>query len=636
MSEKAAVKETLAFQTEVSQLLHLMIHSLYSNKDIFLRELISNASDACDKLRFEALENSGLYEDDSDLKIKVSFDKDKRTVTIADNGIGMDKADLIEHIGTIAKSGTKKFLDSLSGDKAKDAQLIGQFGVGFYSSFIVADQVVLETRKAGDTHAWRWESAGEGEFSIEELSDNHPRGTSVTLHLRADEDEFLNEWKLKNIISTYSDHISLPVLLEVDKPVANENSDDKDTPPKTEKVFEQVNKASALWRRSKNEISDEEYQTFYKSISHDFNDALAWSHNRVEGKLEYTSLLYIPKEAPFDLYDRDHPRGVKLYVNRVFIMDNAEQLLPRYLRFVKGLVDSNDLPLNVSREILQSNRVIDSIRAGSVKKVLGLLESMAKDEPENYSQFWQAFGNVLKEGPSEDFANKEQIAKLLRFASTHNDSDAQTVSLDDYIERMQSGQEKIYYISADGFAAAKNSPHLEVFKKKGIEVILLYDRVDEWLMAHLNEYNGKAFQSVAKGELDLDGLSDKEDDKADSENAHVDLVEKIKKALGDKVTAVKISKRLTESPACLVTDQGGMSAHLERLLKEAGQYAPASGRVLEINPAHQILQTIDKNDNESEIADWSELLYEQSVLLEGEPLENPADFVKRLNRLMKV
>ncbi|NJN47561.1 MAG: molecular chaperone HtpG, partial [Candidatus Competibacteraceae bacterium] len=500
-------KETLGFQAEVQQLLRLMINSLYSNKEIFLRELISNASDACDKLRFEALSDDALYESDPDLKIQVAFDKEARTITITDNGIGMNRQEVIDNIGVIARSGTREFLQNLTGDQAKDAHLIGQFGVGFYSSFIVADKVTLTTRRAGlgSEHGVVWESSGEGEYTLE-TTEKPTRGTEITLHLREEEGEFLEEWRLRSIITKYSDHINLPVIMQVEKPAK-----DKDSKPTVED--ETVNRASALWARAKNEISEDEYKEFYKHVGHDFEEPLAWTHNRVEGNLEYISLLYIPKRAPFDLWDFNQRHGVKLYVRRVFIMEDAEQLMPRYLRFVRGVLDSNDLPLNISREILQNNKVIDSMRAGSTKKVLGLLENMAKDEPEKYAEFWNACGRVIKEGPGEDFANREAIAKLLRFASTHTNSPEQTVSLDDYIGRMKEGQDKIYYITADSFAAAKNSPHLEIFRKKGLEVLLLSERVDEWLVSHLTEFQGKSLQSVAKGALDLDKVASEEEKK---------------------------------------------------------------------------------------------------------------------------
>jgi molecular chaperone HtpG len=625
-----AQKETLGFQTEVKQLLKLMINSLYSNKEIFLRELISNASDACDKLRFEALTDSALYEDAPDLKIRVEFDKDARTITLTDNGIGMSRQEVIENIGTIARSGTRQFMESLTGDQARDAQLIGQFGVGFYSSFIVADKVTLITRRAGMAaeHGVRWESAGDGEYTLENV-DKSDRGTEVTLHLREGEDDILNEWRLRSIITKYSDHISLPVYMEVEKPAEKEDEE-----PVRE--IEQVNKASALWTRAKKDVTDDEYKELYKHISHDFEEPMAWSHSRVEGKLEYTSLLYIPGRAPFDLWDRDRRYGLKLYVQRVFIMDDAEQLMPRYLRFVRGVLDSNDLPLNISREILQSNKVVDGMRSGSVKKVLGLLEEIAKDEPEKYAKFWKQFGQVMKEGPGEDFANREQLAKLLRFASTHNSNDEQNVSLDDYVGRMQEGQDKIYYITADAFAAAKNSPHLEIFRKKGIEVLLMYERVDEWLMSHLTEFEGKTLQSVTKGALDLDKL-DSEEEKEEQKKAtdeYKDLLEKIKKTLDTQVDEVRISKRLTDSPACLVADEHAMSGHLERLLKEAGQNIPGSKPHLELNPEHALVKRLKAEQDEARFSDWTHLLFDQALLAEGGQLDDPSAFVKRLNDVL--
>ncbi len=627
-----AHKETLGFQAEVKQLLNLMIHSLYSNKEIFLRELISNGSDACDKLRFEALRDDALFEGDSALAIDVEFDKEARTITVRDNGIGMSREEVTDNIGTIAKSGTARFLESLSGDQAKDAKLIGQFGVGFYSSFIVADKVTLLSRRAGLSaeHGVRWESSGDGEFTIETV-DAPSRGTQVTLHLREGEDEFLEEWRLRSVITRYSDHISLPVRMTVTKPAEKE-----DEKPTTE--VQTVNKASALWTRPKSEIKEEEYKEFYKHVGHDFEDPLAWTHNRVEGRLEYTSLLYIPARAPFDLWDREQRHGVKLYVQRVFIMEDAEKLLPRYLRFVRGVIDSNDLPLNISREMLQGNKVVDSIRSGSVKKVLGLLEGIAKDEPEKYQEFWNQFGTVLKEGPAEDFANQEQLAKLLRFASIHQDTDARNVSLLDYVGRMPEGQKKIYYITADSFAAAKNSPHLEIFRKKGIEVLLMFERVDEWLMAHLREFEGKQLQNVAKGELNVDDLGEqKEDAEAEKEKVQSEfkeLVERVQKALGDRVKEVRITDRLTDSPACLVVDEHAMSVHLERMLRDAGQDVPGSKPILELNPDHALVARLKQQAEGERFDDWTQVLFDQSFLAEGGQLEDPAAFVKRLNGLL--
>ena len=627
MSTETTQKETLGFQAEVKQLLQLMIHSLYSNKEIFLRELISNASDAADKLRFEALADNTLYEGDSELKIRVSFDKEARTVTISDNGIGMSRQEVIDNIGTIAKSGTREFFQSLTGDQARDAQLIGQFGVGFYSSFIVADKVVLTTRRAGSSEAVRWESSGEGDYTLED-AEKPSRGTEIVLHLREGEDEFLSDWKLKSVIRRYSDHITLPIVMK-----KTEWKDGEEVPTDED---ETVNRASALWARAKSEISDEEYQEFYKHVSHDFEPALAWSHNRVEGKQEYISLLYIPSRAPFDLYDRERRHGIKLYVRRVFIMDDAEKLMPQYLRFVRGVIDSADLPLNVSREILQHSREIDGIKAGSVKKVLSLLEDMAENEPEKYAGFWKEFGRVLKEGPGEDFANREKIAGLLRFASTQSDSEDQIVSLKAYIERMKDGQDKIYYITADSFAAAKHSPHLEIFRKKGIEVLLLSDRVDEWMLSSLSEFDGKALQSVAKGDLDLGKLED-EAEKAEQkkvEDEFKPLVERIQAALGESVKEVRVTHRLTDSPACLVSGENDMSGNLERLLKAAGQQTSGSKPVLEINPQHALVQRLGTEADDNNFADWSSLLFDQALLAEGGQLEDPASFVKRMNKLL--
>ncbi len=622
----ATHKETLGFQTEVRQLLKLMIHSLYSNKEIFLRELISNASDALDKLRFEALSDDALYEGNSELKIRVSYDNNARTLTIGDNGIGMSRAEVIENIGTIAKSGTREFFEKLSGDAAKDAHLIGQFGVGFYSAFIVADKVTLTTRRAGLTaeHGVRWESAGEGDYSIETI-EKPARGTEVTLHLREGEDEFLDGFRLRAVIRKYSDHISAPILLP---------AEDKDNTGE-----ETVNRASALWARPKNEISADEYSEFYKHAAHDFEAPLAHLHSRVEGKLEYTLLLYIPAHAPFDLWERDSAHGVKLYVRRVFIMEDNKHLLPRYLRFVRGVIDSNDLPLNVSREILQGSKVIDSIRAAATKRILGLLEDMATNDAEKYATFWKEFGRVLKEGVVEDHTNREQIAKLLRFASTHADTDAQEVSLADYIARMKHGQDKIYYITAENFNAAKHSPHLELLRKKGLDALLMYEPVDEWVAGHLTEFAGKALQSAAKGELDLGKFSGKEDEethkKAESELKS--LVERIKGALGDKVAEVRVSQRLTSSPACLVSGAHDLGAHLERLLKATGQSVPGNKPTLEINPQHPLIVKLDKETDSARLEDWAHILFDQALLSEGGQLTDPTDFVRRLNnRLLEI
>ena len=627
MTSQTVEKQTLGFQAEVKQLLHLMIHSLYSNKEIVLRELISNASDAADKLRFEALANNSLYEGDSELKIRVSFDKAARTVTISDNGIGMSRQEVIDNIGTIAKSGTREFFNALSGDQVKDANLIGQFGVGFYSSFIIADKVTLVTRRAGSNEAVQWESAGEGDYTLS-AADKATRGTDIILHLRDGEDEFLNDWKLKTIIRKYSDHITLPIVMK-----KSEWKDGEQVPTDEDEV---VNKASALWARSKNEITDEDYKEFYKHVSHDFEDPLAWSHNRVEGKQEYISLLYIPTKAPFDLYDREHRHGIKLYVKRVFIMEDAEKLMPQYLRFVRGVIDSADLSLNVSREILQHSKDIDAIKAGSVKKVLGLLEDLAENQPEEYSKFWNEFGRVLKEGPGEDFSNKDKIAGLLRFASTHLDSEEQVVSLKTYIERMKEGQDKIYYITADSFAAAKHSPHLEIFRKKGIEVLLLSDRVDEWLLGSLTEFDGKPLQSVAKGDLDLGKLEDEAEKEQQKkvEDEYKSLVEKIQTTLGDRVKEVRVTHRLTDSPACLVAGEHDLSGNLERMLKAAGQKTPDSKPVLEINPGHRLLELLKAENELSRFDDLAHVLFDQALLAEGGQLEDPASFVKRMNSLL--
>lgn len=627
MTTSTAQKETLGFQAEVKQLLQLMIHSLYSNKEIVLRELISNASDASDKLRFEALSNNALYGSDSELKIRVAFDKAARTLTITDNGIGMSRQEVIDNIGTIAKSGTREFFNALSGDQAKDANLIGQFGVGFYSAFIIADKVSLTTLRAGATEAVKWESKGEGDFTLEP-ADKTTRGTEIVMHLREGEDEFLNDWKLKSIIRKYSDHITLPIIMK-----KTEWKDGEQVPTDED---EAVNKASALWARSKNDVTDEEYKEFYKHVSHDFEDPLAWSHNRVEGKQEYISLLYLPTKAPFDLYDRERRHGIKLYVKRVFIMEDAEKLMPQYLRFVRGVIDSADLPLNVSREILQHSKDIDAIKAGSVKKVLGLLEDLAENKVEEYNSFWNEFGKVLKEGPGEDFANKEKIASLLRFASTNLDTDAQVVSFKDYIGRMKEGQEAIYYITADSFAAAKHSPHLEIFRKKGIEVLLLSDRVDEWMLGSLTEFEGKKLQSVAKGDLDLGKLEDEAEKEAQKkvEDEAKDLIEKISKTLGDKVKEVRVTHRLTDSPACLVAGENDLSGNLERMLKAAGQKTPESKPTLEINPEHRLVGRIKAESDTAKFDDLAHLLFDQALLAEGGQLDDPASFVKRMNSLI--
>ncbi len=626
MAEAKVKKQNMEFQTEVNQLLHLMIHSLYSNKEIFVRELISNASDACDKLRFEAISDDSLYEGDSDLRIEVDFNSDANTVTIRDNGIGMNSEEVVKNIGTIAKSGTKEFLSKLSGDAAKDSNLIGQFGVGFYSSFIVADKVTLTTRRAGEkaNQAVIWESNGENGFTLEETT-KETHGTEIVLHLKEEEKEFANEYRLRNVISTYSDHIPLPVKMLKQDEEGN----------KTEE-WEIVNKANALWTQSKSEIKDEDYQEFYKHIAHDWENPLAWSHNNVEGKLEYKSLLYIPSKAPFDLWEPEQKNGIKLYVQRVFIMDDTKNLMPHYLRFVRGVIDSNDLPLNVSREILQSNQVVDSMKKASVKKVLGVLDKMAKNDTENYQKFWNEFGRALKEGPGEDMANKEQIAKLLRFSSTHEDSSEETVTLEDYVSRMKEEQEEIYYITAESFAAAKNSPHLEVFRKKEIEVLLLSDRVDEWLVSGLQEFDGKKLQSVAKGELDLSKF-DSEEDKKEQEKVEEKasgIVKHLKEVLEDKVEDVRVSHRLTESPSCIVLNEQDMALYMQTLMKQAGHEMPSNKPVLEINPVHPLIEKMEAETDDDQFADWAAILFDQALLAEGAQLEDPAGFVNKLNKLM--
>jgi len=623
-----AHKENLSFQTEVRQLLKLMIHSLYSNKEIFLRELISNASDAADKLRFEALSDDALYESDAELKIRIAFDKAARTVTISDNGIGMSRQEVIDNVGTIAKSGTREFFSALTGDQAKDAHLIGQFGVGFYSAFIVADKVTLTTRRAGlgAEHGVRWESAGEGEYSLETV-EKPTRGTEVTLHLREEEDELLSSWRLKSIIRKYSDHITLPIVMQKEEWDAEKNEN------KPSEEDETVNQASALWARPKSEITQEQYDEFYKHVGHDFEPPLAHVHARVEGKQEYTQLLYVPARAPFDLWDAEKRHGIKLYVRRVFIMDDAEQLMPRYMRFVRGVIDSNDLPLNVSREILQASKDIDAIRAGSVKKVLGLLEDLAENDKEKYAKFWGEFGRVLKEGIAEDHANKERIAKLVRFSSTA--SDAQEVALADYVARIKDGQEKIYYVTADSFAAAKNSPHLEIFRKKGIEVLLLAERVDEWMLSGLTEFEGKKLQSVAKGDLDLGKLEDEAEKQEQEKEAgeFKELTERIQESLKEIAQEVRVTHRLTDSPACLVAGEHDLSGNLGRLLKAAGQNAPASKPIMEINPRHPLVLRL-KAESGERFSDWSRILFDQALLAEGGQLEDPASFVKKLNQVL--
>ncbi len=631
-------KETLGFQTEVKHLLHLMIHSLYSNKEIFLRELISNGSDAVDKLRFEALSNESLYEGNSDLNIRVDFDKDARTITVSDTGIGMSREEVQDHIGTIAKSGTKQFFEKLTGDEAKDSELIGQFGVGFYSSFIVADKVTLTTRKAGEKEAVRWESAGEGDYTLETV-EKETRGTEITLHLKESEDEFLDAYRLRSIITKFSDHISLPIIMSKEIP-AETDEDGKETAPATVED-ETVNSASALWTKSKDDISDEDYNEFYKHVGHDFQDPLAHVHSKVEGTNEYTLLLYVPARAPFDMWDRDAKHGVKLYIRKVFITDDAEQLMPRYLRFVRGIIDADSLPLNVSREILQQSKQISTIKAGAVKKVLGLLKSLSKDA-ETYEKFWSQFGNVIKEGVIEDHKNKDAIAKLLRFSSTHTDKEKQDVSLADYVERMKEGQEKIYYVTADSFSAAKNSPHLEIFRKKGIEVLLMADRVDEWLISNLTEFDSKQLQSVAKGELDLDKL-DTEEEKKEKEETSKDfeaILKQMKEVLGDKVSEVRVTNRLTDSPACLVTGDHDMSLNMERIMKEAGQSMDMMGMggskpIFEINPTHALVTTIKDETDDERFADITKILFDQAILSEGGQLDDPASFVHKLNGLLQ-
>ncbi len=628
-----AHKETMEFKAEVSQVLNLVIRSLYSNKEIFLRELISNASDAAEKLRFEALTDDALFEEDPNLRIRVEVDREAGTVTVADNGIGMSRQEVSDLIGTIASSGTKKFLENMTGDQSKDSQLIGQFGVGFYSAYIVADKVTVRTRRAGlgAEHGVRWESAGEGSYTVETI-EKAQRGTEVILHLKADEKEFIDAWRLRSIIGKFSDHIAMPVEMLAED---HRSDEEKEKEPK-EPEWEQVNKGTALWMRSKSEISDEEYKDFYKHVSHDFEEPLDWVHNRVEGSNEYSALLYIPKRAPWDMFDREQKHGVKLYVRRVFIMDEADQLMPRYLRFIKGVVDSDDLPLNVSREILQHNKKISTIRNASVKRVLGQLEKMAKDDAEKYQGFWDEFGKVLKEGPGEDFANKEKLAGLFRFSTTKSEGNNQTVSLDQYIERMVEGQEKIYYITADSPAAARHSPHLEIFKKKDIEVLLLSDRVDEWLVTHLSEYKEKQWQSVAKGALDLGDLADKEDKEARDKVAEESkpLLERVQKVLDGKVKEVRVSNRLTDSPACLVVEEHDMSANLARVLKSVGQEAPSSQPIMELNVEHPLLKRLDSEPDEDRFADLSQILFDQAMLAEGGHLDDPASFVGRLNQLM--
>ena len=634
----ATSKETLGFQTEAKQLLQLMIHSLYSNKEIFLRELISNASDAADKLRFEALADGTLYENDPELKITITFDQEAKTLSISDNGIGMSKDDVISHLGTIAKSGTAEFLGRLSGDEKKDSQLIGQFGVGFYSAFIVADRVEVLTRRAGlePSEGIHWESEGEADFSVESI-EKADRGTTVILHLREDSADFADNWRIRSVVKKYSDHIAIPVLMEKQAtPDYDDEGKEKPVEENTTPEFEAVNDATALWTRSRSEVTDEEYIEFYKHVSHDFEDPLSWTHNKVEGKLEYNSLLYVPKKAPFDMWNREANRGLKLYVQRTFIMDDAEQFLPLYLRFIKGVIDSNDLSLNVSREILQQDPAVDSMKSAVTKRVLDTLSKIAKNDGEKYQLFWDQFGQVLKEGPAEDFSNKEKIAKLLRFASTHTNSDVQSNSLEDYVGRMKEGQDKIYYVAAENFTTGSNSPHLEVFRKKDIEVLVFYDRIDEWLMGHMMDFDGKQFQDVGKGELnlgDLEGEDDKkEKEKLETENK--DLIERVKKVLGEKIDSVRVTNRLTDSPACLVVGEDDMGAQMRRIMEQAGQAMPESKPILELNPEHSLVKKLDQESDEDRFTDLVDILFDQSTLAEGGQLDDPAAYVHRLNKLI--
>jgi molecular chaperone HtpG len=635
-TKKTAKKETHGFQTEAKQLLHLMIHSLYSNREIFLRELVSNASDAVDKLRFQALSDASLLKDGSDLKIVIEFDEKAKTLTVRDNGIGMSRDEVVENLGTIAKSGTKAFMEGLTGDQSKDSQMIGQFGVGFYSAFMVADKVVVTTRRAGDDakNGTRWESGGEGEYTLEAV-EKPLRGTEVLLHFKADAaKDILNQWDLRSIITRYSDHIALPIEM-AKMPEMDESG--KPKPQTGEVEFEVVNRATALWTRAKSDIKDEEYKEFYKHVSQDFNEPLTWTHNKMEGNMQFTSLLYIPQQAPFDMWDRERKSGLKLYVQRVFIMDNAE-VLPTYLRFVKGVIDSNDLPLNVSREILQSNAVLDKIKSSSVKKILDKLAKMAKNKPEDYATFYEQFGQVLKEGPAEDQANQQKIAALLRFASTHTDDAKATVSFEDYISRMKDGQDTIYYVTAESYAAAKNSPHLEMFNKKGIEVILMFDRVDEWVMSSLHEFDGKKVQSVAQAKLDDLGTEDEQkEEKAKQETFEKDFKSVLKQmttVLGEKVKEVRVSSRLTDSPACIVPDENGMSMHLQKLMASAGQAMPAQKVIMELNPEHRLVEALKDEQDDDRFADWTHLLFDQALLAEGGQLDDPASFVRLVNKFL--
>ncbi|MCK7460452.1 molecular chaperone HtpG [Idiomarina aminovorans] len=632
---EAGQMEKHGFQTEVKQLLHLMIHSLYSNKEIFLRELVSNASDAADKLRFKALSDNSLYGDDSDLHVRVSVDKDSRTITISDNGVGMTRDDVMSNLGTIAKSGTAEFFGQLSGDESKDSKLIGQFGVGFYSAFIVADEVTVRTRSGleKEASAVEWRSQGEGEFEIADI-DKARRGTDIILHLKDDADEFLDKNRLRGIINKYSEHLSIPVQMWKE-PVPESEDDEGNKVEGQPGEWETVNSGQALWTREKSDITDEEYKEFYKTVAHDFDEPLLWSHNKVEGTTEYTNLLYIPKRAPWDLWNREQQHGVKLYVKRVFIMDDAEQLMPTYLRFVRGLVDSNDLPLNVSREILQDNKITRAMRNGSTKKVLQMLKKLAKDDQKQYQQFWDTFGNVLKEGPAEDHSNRERISELLRFASTHNDGAVQSVSLDDYIERMKEGQDKIFYIVADSYEAARNNPALEIFNKKGIEVLLLSERIDEWLMSHLTEFKEKQLQSVTRGDLDLGELDDEEAkaEQEKAEEAFKENLERFEHALGDKVKKVRVTNRLTDSPACIITDDNDMSTQMAKLMEAAGQTVPETKYIFEVNPEHPLVQRMLTKEDDT-FKEWAEVLLDQATLAERGNLKDPASFVTRLNKLM--
>ncbi len=636
--------ETLGFQTEAKQLLHLMIHSLYSNKEIFLRELISNASDATDKLRVEALENAALYEDDGDLRIRIAVDEDAKTIVISDNGIGMSRDEVITNLGTIAKSGTAEFLKNLTGDQKQDSQLIGQFGVGFYSSFIVADKVVVETRRAGAdaSEAVRWSCEGEADYQLESI-ERAERGTSIILHLKADEQEFANDWRLRSIVKKYSDHIAIPVeMLKQEPPAMPGDEEKQEEPAKIVPEWEAVNDAKALWTRSRSDVSDDEYKEFYRHVSHDFNEPLSWSHNRVEGKHEYTSLLYIPANAPMDLYQREATRGIKLYIKRTFIMDDAEQFMPMYLRFVKGVLDSADLPLNVSREILQKTPMVDSIRAALTKRVLDMLSKMAASEPEKYATFWTQFGAVLKEGPSEDHSNREKIAKLFRFASSTSGSADQNVSLEDYIGRMKEGQDKIYFVTGDSYSVIKNSPYLEVFDKHGIEVLLMSDRIDEWMMGYLNEFDGKSFQDVARGELDLSKITgeesisdaDSDEDTKSDDRVNAELLTRIKSLLDEKVEEVRSTSRLTSSPACLVVGVNDMGEQMRKIMAAAGQPVPEAKPILEINADHPLVNKLDSETDEQQAKILAGVLFDQAALSAGRPLENPAQFVQELNRLM--